>query len=72
METPESIKLEIIWKSLSNVQNLINMFYKDKKNYKFTDEKMEKYYYKLNDMCLEILDRKQMDWQKEEENGQKS
>ena len=66
MDTNESIKLELIWKSLGATQDLINKFYKDKKTYKFTDKKMEEYYYKLNDMCIEITERNKMDWQKED------
>jgi hypothetical protein len=55
---------------ISNAKQMIDQVYKPEGKISvqyedFTDEKVRDYYYKLNDMCLELSDRGVFPWQKE-------
>ena len=65
-------KLEIVYQALINARNMIELAYKKNGAIScdiindFTDDKIQDYYFKLNEMCLEISDRGVFAWQKEE------
>lgn len=72
----EAKQIEAVWKILGNAKEAIAMVYRpDGKTYSnpaddITDEKINEYYYKLNDMCCELSDRNVMLWQKEDDGNQ--
>lgn len=69
-------QIEAVWKILGNAKEAIAMVYRpDGQIYSnpaddITDEKINEYYYKLNDMCCELSDRNVMLWQKEDNENQ--
>lgn len=68
----EEKKLEMAYEVLSKAKQMIEQIYKldgkvSVKYEDFTDEKVKEYYYRLNDMCLELSDRGVFPWQKEEQ-----
>lgn len=75
-QNKEAKQIEAVWKILGNAKEAIAMVYKpDGKTYSnpaddITDEKINEYYYKLNDMCCELSDRNVMLWQKEDNENQ--
>lgn len=70
----EAKQIEAVWRILGNAKEAIAMVYRPEDRSftrpadDITDEKINEYYYKLNDMCCELSDRNVMLWQKEEEN----
>lgn len=69
----EEKKLEMTYEVISKAKQMINLIYapegKISAEYEdFTDEKVRDYYYRLNDMCLELSDRGVFPWQKEDNN----
>lgn len=67
----EEKKLEMTYEVLSKAKQMIEQIYKlegkvSVKYEDFTDEKVRGYYYRLNDMCLELSDRGVFPWQKED------
>lgn len=67
----EEKKLEMTYEVLSKAKQMIEQIYKlegkvSVKYEDFTDEKVRDYYYRLNDMCLELSDRGVFPWQKED------
>ena len=69
----EAKQIEAVWRILGNAKEAIAMVYKPEDKVcshpadDITDEKINKYYYELNDMCCELSDRNVMLWQKEED-----
>ena len=66
----ESKQVELVYELLSKVNNMIKLVYKPDDveycNAKYiTDEKIKEYYYQINQMCCELLDRHVMLWQQE-------
>lgn len=67
----EEKKLEMTYEILSKAKEMIGQIYKPEGKisveYKdFTDKNVRDYYYRLNDMCLELSDRGVFPWQKED------
>ena len=68
----EAKQIEMVHDILSNAKEMIAMVYKPNGNvYRnpikdITDEKIRDYYYEINHMCCELLDRNKMIWQKED------
>ena len=67
----EEKKLEMTYEVLSKAKQMIEQIYKPEgkvsiKYEDFTDEKVRDYYYRLNDMCLELSARGVFPWQKED------
>lgn len=67
----EEKKLEMTYEVLSKAKQMIEQIYKPEGKISiqyedFTDEKVRDYYYRLNDMCLELSDRGVFPWQKED------
>lgn len=68
----EAKQIEAVWRIIGNAKEAIAMIYRpEDKSFSrpaddITDEKINEYYYKLNDMCCELSDRNVMLWQKEE------
>lgn len=66
-------KIEMVYSALQRAKDVIALAYKPN-NSKFcnpikdiTDEKIQEYYYSLNDMCIELVERNVMMWQKEDD-----
>lgn len=60
----EGEKLYIIWSGMNSTKDLIfALYYKTDSGW--VDDKMKEYYYSINDMCCEILDKNKMEWQKD-------
>lgn len=67
----EEKKLEMTYEVLTKAKQMIEQIYKPEGKIcirygEFTDDKVRDYYYRINDMCSELLDRKIFPWQKEE------
>lgn len=67
----EEKKLELVHETLIMAKHMIEQIYKPEGKISvqyedFTDEKVRDYYYRLNDMCLELSDRGIFPWQKED------
>lgn len=67
----EEKKLEMTYEVLTKAKQMIEQIYKPEgkiciRYSEFTDEKVRDYYYRINEMCSELLDRKIFPWQKEE------
>lgn len=69
----EAKQVEAVWKILGNAKEAIAMVFKPENNTysrpadDITDEKINKYYYDINRMCIELSDRNVMLWQKEDD-----
>lgn len=67
----KATQIEIAYDALHNAQRMIELAYKPEgKDFcspcdDITDEKIKDYYYDINEMCIELSERKAMDWQKE-------
>ncbi|MBQ9160928.1 MAG: hypothetical protein IJ122_06360 [Methanobrevibacter sp.] len=60
----EAIKVELIWNSINRTRDEIRtIFYVDGK---WTRKDMEDYYFRLNDIASQIVDKNEMDFQQEE------
>lgn len=74
----EAKRIEMVYQAIQNAKEMIALIYKpDNKSYvnafrDITDEKVKEYYYDLNSMCCELIDRNVMQWQQEvyEDKGQ--
>ena len=74
----EHKKIEMVYQAIQNAKEMIALIYKpDNKSYvnavrDITDEKVKEYYYEMNSMCCELIDRNVMQWQQEvyEDKGQ--
>lgn len=68
----EAYKVELVYTALQEAKRMIALVYKQKDRpytnpcEDITDEKINDYYYRLNDMCCELADRNVMVWQKED------
>lgn len=67
----EEKKLEMTHEVITEAKRMIEQIYKPEGKISvqyedFTDEKVRDYYYRLNDMCLELSDRGVFSWQKED------
>lgn len=68
----EATQIELVYNALHNAQKMIELAYKPEGKWycspyeDITDEKIKDYYYDINTMCIELADRKAMDWQKGE------
>lgn len=68
----EEKKLEMAHEVILQAKQMLEQIYKPEgkisvKYEDFTDEKVRDYYYRLNDMSLELSDRGVFPWQKEEQ-----
>lgn len=69
----EAKQVEVVWRILGNAKEAIAMVFKPEDNAysrpadDITDEKINKYYYDINRMCIELSDRNVMLWQKEDD-----
>lgn len=68
----EEKKLELVHEALIMARRMIEQIYKPDGRIStrfedFTDVKVRDYYYKINDMCLELSDRGVFPWQKEDD-----
>lgn len=68
----EEKKLELAYEALVMAKHMIEQIYKPEGEIStrfedFTDKKVRDYYYKINDMCLELSDRDVFPWQKEDD-----
>ena len=67
----EAKQIEMVWRAIHQAQETIAMVYRpENKPYSnpaddITDKKINDYYFKLNEMCIELSDRGAMLWQKE-------
>ena len=67
----EAKQVEMVWRAINRAQETIAMVYRpEDKPYSnpvddIIDKKINDYYFKLNEMCIELSDRKVMLWQKE-------
>lgn len=72
----EAKQIEMVWEALNHAKKAIALIYKDENepigqpDKDIKDEKIQSYYYKINDMCCELSDRNVMLWQKEENESQ--
>lgn len=67
----EGKKLEMTYEVISKAKQMIELIYKPEGKISaeyedFTDDKVRDYYYRLNDMCLELSGRGVFSWQKED------
>lgn len=68
----EAKKIELVYEYLGKAKDMIALVYKpEDKAYcnpskDITDDKIREYYYQINEMCCEIIDRRAMLWQKED------
>lgn len=67
----EEKKLEMTHEVITEAKRMIEQIYKPEGKISvqyedFTDDKVRDYYYRLNDMCLELSDRGVFPWQKED------
>ena len=69
----EAKQIEAVWRILGNAKEAIAMIYRPegqsftRPSDDITDEKINEYYFKINDMCCELSDRNVMLWQKEDD-----
>lgn len=69
----EAKQIETVYHIINNAKDMIALAYKpEDKAYcqpseDITDEKVQDYYYTLNDMCSELLERDMMRWQQEDD-----
>lgn len=69
----EAKKVEMVYHAIQTAKDMIALTYKpDNEAYanplkQITDEKIKEYYYELNSMCCDLIDRGVMRWQKEEQ-----
>lgn len=70
----EAKQIETVYHILSSAKDMIALAYKPD-DHKFcqpskdiTDERVQDYYYTLNDMCIELSERGVMMWQQEDDN----
>lgn len=59
----DSKKLELAWEALENSKKVLELLYAGPAR-EWEDKEMEEYYDAINEMCIEIADREEMDWQK--------
>ena len=67
----EEKKLEMTHEVITEAKRMIEQIYKPEGKISvqyedFTDDKVRDYYYRLNDMCLELSDRGVFPWQKDD------
>lgn len=67
-EITEPLKKEMVWRAVGNVQDTIEYLYKKRGQCGFTNSQMEEIFYKLNDICMELSNDEDMEWQLEESN----
>lgn len=66
----KATQIELVHGALHNALEVIGLAFKpDGKEFcspcdDIDDEKIKDYYYDINEMCIELADRKAMDWQK--------
>lgn len=70
----EEKKIELVYEAISQAKQMIEQICKPEgKTFirydDFTDGKVREYYYQLNDMCIELADRKVFPWQRGEKDG---
>lgn len=68
----EAKQIEMVYEALNSAKKAIALIYKDESepighpDKDIKDEKIQSYYYTINDMCVELADRNVMLWQKED------
>ena len=71
-EKNEAKRVEMVYEALNSAKKAIALIYKDENepighpDKDIKDEKIQSYYYTINDMCVELADRNIMLWQKED------
>lgn len=69
----EAKQIEMVWEVLNHANKAIALIYKDENELighpdkDIKDEKIQSYYYTINEMCIELADRNIMLWQKEDD-----
>lgn len=67
----KATKIELVYNTLQDAKDMILLAFKPQgKKYgsstDIEDEKIKEYFYTINDMCIELADRKEMLWQMED------
>ena len=67
----KATKIELVYNTLQDAKDMILLAFKPQgKKYgssmDIEDEKIKEYFYAINDMCIELADRKEMLWQMED------
>lgn len=67
----KATKIELVYDTLQDAKDMILLAFKPQgKKYgssmDIEDEKIKEYFYTINDMCIELADRKEMLWQMED------